>query len=380
VSIDTVPQAIPRVHQIDALRGVAVLMILFANIFAFAYPLEVAEQAGLSESMSLLSQLQHQLYELFIRGKFISLLTLLFGASLYLLWQQSQRSEAKLKARMSALLLIGFCHAVFVWSGDVLLMYAAAASGLLWQQALHWAPQHQLGSAKNFLAAGLILPTLIWLAPSGQAEELEDTAQLLAVYTGPYSDQLWHQIKYLGLIALDLLFVSYWWFGGMMLLAIWAMQSDWQQLLKHHFVTLLLIAVGSALLPLFWTGFSAAPQVLTPLQMISDLCFALIYIRGFMFVTAFFPAVYELLRRCGRCSLSLYLWQSVAMVLLFRWVYPELFGTLDRWSLTAIAFIFITLQLLWVQRFHKENQLGWFEQLYRWLSVKLERRARDTAV
>jgi uncharacterized membrane protein YeiB len=68
------------------------------------------------------------------------------------------------------------------------------------------------------------------------------------------------------------------------------------------------------------------------------------------------------------------------MVLLFRWVYPELFGTLDRWSLTAIAFIFITLQLLWVQRFHKENQLGWFEQLYRWLSVKLERRARDTAV
>ncbi|MBU0911083.1 MAG: DUF418 domain-containing protein [Gammaproteobacteria bacterium] len=375
--MDAVPQIIPRLHQIDALRGLAVLMILFANIFAFAYPLEVAEQAGLSGSISVLSQLQHQLYELLIRGKFISLLTLLFGASLYLLWQQSQMSVFRLKARMLALLLIGFCHAVFVWSGDILLMYAVVALGLLWQQVLHWAPERQLRYAKNYLGAGLILPALIWLAPSGQAEELEETAQLLAVYTGPYSDQLWHQIKYLGLLAVDLLFISYWWFGGMMLLAIWAMQSDWQQLLKHHFVTLLLIAFGSALLPRFWTGFSAAPQVLTPLQMISDLCFALMYIRLFMLVTAFFPAVYELLRRCGRCSLSLYLWQSVTMVLLFRWVYPELFGTLDRGSLTAIAFIFITLQLLWVQRFHKEQQLGWFEQLYRWLSVKLERREQD---
>ena len=363
----------------DALRGVAVLMILFANIFAFAYPLEVAEQAGLSESMSLLSQLQHQLYELFIRGKFISLLTLLFGASLYLLWQQSQSSEAKLKARMSALLLIGFCHAVFVWSGDVLLMYAVIALGLLWQQLLHWAPEHQLRYAKNYLGAGLLLPTLIWLAPSGQAEKIEETAKLLAVYTGPFSDQLWHQLKYVALMALDLLFVSYWWFGGIMLLAIWAMQSDWQQLLKHHFVTLLLIAFGSALLLLLWTGFTFADNGLHPLQMISDLCFALIYIRLFIFVMPLFPAFLELLSRCGRCSLSLYLWQSVTMVLLFRWVYPELFGLLERGFLTTIAFIFISLQLLCVQYFYKAGQLWWFEQLYRWLSVKLERRVRDTA-
>lgn len=366
-------------HQLDALRGVAVLMILFANVFAFAYPLEVAEQAGLSESMSLLSQLQHQLYELFIRGKFISLLTLLFGASLYLLWQQSQSSEAKLKARMSALLLIGFCHAVFVWSGDVLLMYAAVACGLLWQRVLQWTPEHQLRYAKHYLTAGLVLPTLVWLLPSGQAEEPADTAKLIALYTGPYSDQLWHQLKYVALMSLDLIFVSYWWFGGMMLLAMWAIQSEWQLLLKHHFVTLLLIAFGSALLPQLLTGFELKDPVLHPLHMISDLCFALIYIRLFTFVMPLFPAFLDLLSRCGRCSLSLYLWQSVTMVLLFRWVYPELFGLLDRGSLTTIAFLFIALQLLCVQYFYKAGQLWWFEQLYRWLSGKLERRAQDTA-
>ncbi|MBY0418956.1 MAG: DUF418 domain-containing protein [Pararheinheimera sp.] len=378
--MDAVDQGIPRMHQMDALRGVAVLMILFANIFAFAYPLEVSEQAGFSESVSFLSQLQHQLYELFVRGKFINLLTLLFGASLYLLWQQSHMSLVKLKARMSALLLIGFCHAVFVWPGDILLMYAVIALGLLWQQVVHWTPEHLLRYAKNYLVAGLVLPALVWLLPSGQAEDPVDTAKLVSLYTGPYSDQVWHQMKYVGLVALDLLFISYWWFGGIMLLAIWAMQSDWQQLLKRHFATLLLIAFGCGLLSELWNGFTFADSGLHPLQMISDLCFSLIYIRLFMPVTALWPAAYELLRRCGRCSLSLYLTQSITMVLLFRWVCPELFGRMDRDTLTSMAVILIALQLLWVQHFYDARQLWWFEQLYRWLSQKLERRAQDTAV
>jgi uncharacterized protein len=378
--MDAVPKGTSRVHQLDALRGVAVLMILFVNIVAFGYPLEVAEQAGLSDLMSWPSQLQHLLFELFIHGKFISLLTLLFGASLYLLWQHSHSSETKLKARMSALLLIGFFHSVFVWSGDVLLMYAVVASGLLWQRVLHWAPEHQLRYAKYYLAAGLVLPALVWLFPGGQVAEQADMAKLIALYTGPYHDQLWHQTKYLALVALDLLFVSYWWFGGIMLLAMWAMQSNWQQLLKTHFATLLLIAFGSGLLPMLWTGFTVEGTGLHPLRLISDLCFALIYIRLFVAFGVLFPALWELLRRCGRCSLSMYLWQSVAMVLLFRWLYPELFGVLDRAALTAIALTFVVLQLLWVQRFYQEGQLGWFEQLYRWLSQKLERRAQDTAL
>lgn len=371
--MDAVPLVGSRVHQIDALRGLAVLMILFANIFAFAYPLEVAERAGLSQSMSFLSQLQYQLYELFIHGKFISLLTLLFGASLYLFWQHSQRSVQRLKARMLALLLIGLCHAVFVWSGDILLMYALVALGLLRQQVLHWDLAHQLRCAKYYLGLGLFFPVLIWLVPASHTEELAETANLLSFYTGSYSDQLWHQIKYLALLALDLLLISYWWFGGMMLLAIWAMQSDWQQLLKHHFKPLLLVAVSTALLPLLWTGLENTSAGLNPLHMVSDLCFALIYIRLFLFVMPVFPAFYQLLRRCGRCSLSLYLWQSLTMVLLFRWVYPAWFGSLDRWSLTIIAAIFISLQLLWVQCFYKVDRLWWFEQLYRWLSIKLGR-------
>jgi uncharacterized protein len=370
--MDAVSPLSARMHLFDALRGCAVLMILFANVFAFAYPLELAEKAGLSDAMSLLSQLQHQLYLLLIRGKFISLLTLLFGASLYLLWRQSCESGARLQARMLALLLIGFCHAIFIWSGDILLMYAVVALGLLWQQVLHWTPDQQLRYAKIYLVAGLIIPALLWQGPSEPIVDPEETKLLITLYTGPYLGQLWQQIQYVGLIALDLLLVSYWWCGGMMLLAIWGMQSDWQLLLKKHFYTLLLVAFGCALLPLLWTGLAVQGQIPLPFQIVSDLCFALIYIRLFMLIAPALPKMIELLRHCGRCSLSLYLWQSLLMVLLFRWVYPEWFGSLDRLALTGIAAGFLALQLLWVQLFYKKGHLWWFEQLYRRLSVALE--------
>ncbi|WP_237704366.1 DUF418 domain-containing protein [Rheinheimera sp. A13L] len=70
--------------------------------------------------------------------------------------------------------------------------------------------------------------------------------------------------------------------------------------------------------------------------------------------------------------MGIYLWQSVAMVLLFRWFCPEWFGRLDRLALTGIAAGFLALQLLWVQLFYKKGQLWWFERLYRRLSVALE--------
>lgn len=367
-----------RVYLFDALRGFAVLMILFANIFAFAYPLELGDKAGLSDTMTQWSQLQHQLYLTFIRGKFICLLTLLFGASLFLLWQQA--GSLRLKPRMLALMLLGFCHAVFVWSGDILLIYSLVASGLLWQRALQWPMAQQLSRAKTYLAAGLMLPLLIWLVAESDPKMQADTETLIALYTGPYMVQLWQQIQYIALIAVDTLLVSYWWFGGMMLLAFWALQSDWPCLLKRYFYPLLLLAVACAVLPLAWTGFSVQQQGPSPFQMISDLCFALVYIRLFILMLPRLPKVMELLRRCGRCSLSLYLWQSISMVALFRWFCPDWFGTVNRDTLTAIAAAAVMLQLLWVWLLYQPGQLWWCERIYRQLGAALEKKATTAEI
>lgn len=370
--MDAFSASLDRVHQFDALRGFAVLMILFANIFAFAFPLELSETAGFFTEPSYFSQIQHQVYQLFIRGKFICLLTLLFGASLYLLWHQSEGFDGKLKARMLALLLFGACHAVFVWSGDVLFVYAVTGLGLVMQQVFRWSSEQQLRYAKTYLVAGLVLPALVWLLPSNQNREQGSIAQFIDIYTGPYLGQLWLQGKHFLLLLLDLAFVSYWWFGGVMLLAIWGMQLDWQQLLKKYTNQLLCIAFGTAALAWLSDHAGSAKAVLNPLQFVSDLSFALLYVRLFQKCLALSPRFTALLVSCGRCALSLYLWQSICMVLLFRWVCPQCFGTLDRVSLSWIAFFFIMLQLYSVQRYYQAGRLWWFEQLYRRLAGNIE--------
>src|SRR3990167_3049303 len=207
--MDAVFAVTPRVYQFDALRGFAVLMILFANIFAFAFPLELSENTDIFTQQSSLSQLQHQFYLVFIRGKFICLLTLLFGASLYLLWHQAQYPDTRLKARMLALLVLGACHAVFVWPGDILFVYAVTGTGLLMQQVFRWSSEQQLRYAKAYMLAGLALPTLVWLLPSSQSLEQKSITQLIDIYTGPYTGQLWQQIKYFLLLLVDLVFISY---------------------------------------------------------------------------------------------------------------------------------------------------------------------------
>lgn len=370
--MDAVSQVRSRVHQFDALRGFAVLMILFANIFAFAFPLELGENAAFLEPQSSFSQFQHQLYQLFIRGKFICVLTLLFGASLYLLWHQTQHSQVKLKARMLALLLLGACHAVLIWSGDILFVYAATGSGLVMLQVFRWSSEQQLRYAKAYMLAGLALPTLVWLLPSGRSVEPPSVAHLIDIYTGPYSGQLWLQAKYFLLMLVDLVFISYWWFGAVMLLAIWGMQQDWQQLLKQQTNTLLCIAFGIAVVTRLFSDVASAKTLPMPLKFVSDLSFALLYVRLFIWCLALSPSLTSLLVSCGRCALSLYLWQSICMVLLFRWVCPQCFGSMDRASLSWIAVIFTLLQLFIVQRYYQPGQLWWFERLYRQLANSIE--------
>lgn len=360
-----------RVHQFDALRGLAVLMILFANIFAFGYPLELSENAGLDDSMSLFSKLQYQLYQLLVRGNFICLFTLLFGASLYLLWQQAQRDEGKVKARLWALLVIGVCHSLFVWSGDVLLIYALTGTVLMRKHVFQRPDSSLLWLAKIYLVTGLALPSLVWLLTSDQ-NSAQPLSELTELYTGPYAQQLWMQFSYLPLVLLDFVFVSYWWFGGIMLLAIWAVQRDWRLLLERHSVMITIVALSSGGVALLWTDFSADSPLPMPLQFISDLCFALLYLRVLIWLFDAMPDLGVLLQRCGRCALSLYLSQSISMVLLFRWCSPDWFGVLDRNQLTLIAFAVVALQLLLVQCCYKAGSLWWFERLYRALSARIE--------
>jgi uncharacterized membrane protein YeiB len=129
------PKALPvsappreeRLTSLDLIRGVAILGILPANLAIFAGPI-----SGAGNRPAFGSPLDHAVAAvilLLVDVKFVTTLSILFGAGLGL---QLQRAQARGDRRFpwyylwrQALLLgIGVCHALFIWFGDILGPYA----------------------------------------------------------------------------------------------------------------------------------------------------------------------------------------------------------------------------------------------------------------
>ncbi|MDR0757954.1 MAG: DUF418 domain-containing protein [Tannerella sp.] len=117
-----------RYRILDALRGVALSGICLANFPEFAlYTFQKREAVEAMPTATVDSVIQYLQY-VFIDGKFYSLFSILFGIGFSIILSRSlQRGKNGLTVfyrRMAALAVIGFLHLMFVWSGDILLLYA----------------------------------------------------------------------------------------------------------------------------------------------------------------------------------------------------------------------------------------------------------------
>lgn len=112
---------------LDALRGLALLGIALAIFpeFGLWTFLSADEQASLPTSG--VDGCVRFLQYMFVDGKFYTIFSLLFGVgfSLFL----ARHSRMRFVRRMMLLVLIGTAHLLFIWSGDILLLYAVG--GLL---------------------------------------------------------------------------------------------------------------------------------------------------------------------------------------------------------------------------------------------------------
>lgn len=120
-----------RIHVIDALRGVAVLGILIMNIQSFtmidAAYLNPAAYGDLDGANGWAWRLSH----IFADQKFMSIFSMLFGASVLLIVGKAQvtgKSGLGLHySRTFWLLVLGLAHAYLLWHGDILVTYAICA-------------------------------------------------------------------------------------------------------------------------------------------------------------------------------------------------------------------------------------------------------------
>lgn len=149
-----------RIHLLDYLRGFALIGILFMNIEWFNRPDVELLQFDLTQTGG--SWAASWLVKVFIEGKFYKLFSLLFGMGFAVMLIRAQEVGRPFGAwftrRMLVLFIIGMCHLVFLWGGDILHDYAVAGLLLLgFVFLLRWKKLSRFNTPKAFAKTGFTL-------------------------------------------------------------------------------------------------------------------------------------------------------------------------------------------------------------------------------
>lgn len=179
-----------RVNALDTARGVAVLGILLVNIFSFALPEMTRATPLMLADATALDSLFWYLIHIFADTKFITMLTLVFGASLWFFGEHKSVGDPTaidaLQLRRSLWLLVfGLLHGYLIWDGDVLFTYAICAL-IAWHWR-YWSDAHLLKvSAAIFLVEGVLAFLVMAALP----------AELTGVMAYPTADDVAEEIAY----------------------------------------------------------------------------------------------------------------------------------------------------------------------------------------
>jgi len=122
-----------RIVFLDILRGFALVGILFANILSWSglkfLPFSDFIALGNFESDTF----YYQLLKFFVDTKFYTIFSVLFGVGFYMQLSKQRDNSGFVKMyfrRLFLLLIIGLLHS-FIWSGDILTLYALMGMVLL---------------------------------------------------------------------------------------------------------------------------------------------------------------------------------------------------------------------------------------------------------
>lgn len=120
-----------RIVSLDVIRGFAILGIFLVNIptmIGIEHPLNSRAYDGLDAIVRLL-------YDLFIQTKFYSIFAFLFGLGFYIFMSRAEARGNSINRlftrRLVFLFIMGVAHAILLWTGDILNLYAIQGFWLL---------------------------------------------------------------------------------------------------------------------------------------------------------------------------------------------------------------------------------------------------------
>lgn len=393
-----------RIKSLDVMRGFAVLGILIVNAAFFAGPWQTSQNPLLPpldvNDQTLWSWL---VMHVFFEFKCITLFSILFGASIYMVGAERSDAErgAVLRRRLFWLLIFGLIHALLIWYGDILFHYALA--GFIVLLARSWKARALLivGVVLYLLALGLqfaqlaFAPFMANLPPEVLEEIQASQAQMKALTFAPPEDT----------VAADIAAHQ----GGLVT-STWANASLWLQFFVWGALFLLPRTIGVMMIgmAMFKVGFLSgrAPawvyvlflllgagaisaigyQALvnweagmtfsqlhegglaanTALSIFASLGYAALFV---LLVKAGARFLTEPLAAVGRMAFTNYIAQSLIMTTIFQGGRGfGFFGEIDRPTLMAIVLAVWALQLIWSPLWLSRFQMGPLEWVWRRLS------------
>ncbi|WP_017549131.1 DUF418 domain-containing protein [Salinicoccus carnicancri] len=363
-----------RVHEIDSMRGVALLGILMMNVMAFAGP--AIEEQFTGESSDIYTEGANSSVIMFINtfvtSNFYTMFSFLFGLGFYIFLSRAEKKPGSASLlflrRMMMLLAFGLFHAIFIWYGDILTVYAVTGIILLIFYKLK--PAVNLAVSIVILLLGTVFTaamSLLLFAAGGDFGGNGDYDpgfnMVSSFQQGGYIDILNVNISVFSIMtSSNITMIPL--VLAMFLLGLYAGQKRiFENLAAHRKLLVWTAAAGlGAGTPVkILVGYGLTYMMDDPAWAVLTLLaytvggplMSLGYIALFILIVQKFKTVTELLQPVGQMALTNYIMQSVLMTGLFYGL--NLFNRVDAvWFIPIVLAVFMiqmVLSHLWMKLF-----------------------------
>lgn len=385
-----------RIESLDVIRGFAILGILIMNIQSFSMPgpaylnpMAYGDMTGSNRWVWIISHV-------FADSKFMSLFSMLFGASILLI---TDNAEKKLGSSIGMhyrrnfwLLVIGLFHAYVMWQGDILTPYAVIAFLVY--------PMRKM-KVRSLLIVGTLLfsvSSILYLFTgmsiqymsatdlaglmSGWQPTLNQIQLEIAAFTGTFSQQMEARVEETVMMHTTVFLILFLWrISGLMLIGMALYKSGFFQggFSKAFYTRTMAIAgivgfslVGYGVVQNFAHQWSLEYSMFIGSQFnywgSLGVAIAYVAIKNLIIKSGALIAIRIRLTAVGRMALTNYLSQTMIATFVFYGFGLGLFGQIDRTGQLLIVLGVWSFQLIispiWLRHFY----YGPFEWLWRSLS------------
>ena len=382
-----------RIHSIDLLRGFAILGILIMNITNFSQVNIAYMNPTIGAGLEGYNQYFHAFNYIFADTRFMSIFSILFGAGVVLFTRNAEikgkRAGVLHFKRMFWLLLFGFVHAYFIWSGDILVAYAICGCFIFFLR-------------KKSIRTLLVMSTLLFIIPltfnlmtyyGMTSDELESTfaffhpnpeqiATEIKTMQGSFNEQMTIRLKNaIEFQTFVFLIETFWRTTAMMLLGMILFRKgvlSADKSIKYYKKMVLMGFVPGLILSIIglnqsydfeWSG-TYVMNIGANYKLISGFFMAIGYIGLVMwfFKKGIFKNLQRRLQSTGRMAFTNYIGMSLICTLIFNGHGLGFFGTFDRLQQFLVVISVWVLILILSPLVLKKYKFGPLEWMWRKLT------------